>query len=96
MVTPPDPLSDDEARAMAFYVESFTRVQLHGSVTDLRNAMEWTWTKALEVHTALVAKGYIGSVESPRYGAAFVTSIKRQLDGTRVKVMLVPVREPAA
>ena len=89
----PEPLGFEEAAALEFYTRSFERLQYHASVTDLRAAMGWSWSKASDIHRDLHAKGYIGSLDVAhlvRGGAPTVTSIKRRVDGTRVHLTLMP------
>ena len=88
METKPEPLGFEEAAALEFYIRNFERLQYHASVTGLRAAMNWSWSKASDTHRDLHAKGYIGSLDVAhlvRGGAPTVTSIKRDASGLRVK-----------
>ncbi len=82
-----DPLTTPQVAALGFYLRAFCREQTHASVRDLADFFGVSHDRARRLTDALHSKGYIYVM------GGRVAAIKREIDGTRVRVMLMPTAE---
>jgi hypothetical protein len=78
-----DPLTDDQAIALAFYIRAFRREQKHASLRDLADVCGGSVERARRLTDALHSKRYVYVMDGR------VASILREVGGARVKVHLL-------